>query len=161
MRKYFIFEWNKDIEFPIYYSELPSDSIVNFKFYARLFQTEPKFVGQTQLRLFTQTKTRRLRLGFFPLVFDETPPTKLSRHIRRLYTGKDKEYKCVDTQLKIINKLFHPSDAEIFYKSIIAPSKPPNLSKVSQYVHVFIESPSSNPSTLILHEGLMLSLIHI
>ncbi|EAY11093.1 Phosphatidylinositol 3- and 4-kinase family protein [Trichomonas vaginalis G3] len=156
MRKYFIFEWNKDIEFPIYYSELPSDSIVNFKFYARLFQTEPKFVGQTQLRLFTQTKTRRLRLGFFPLVFDETPPTKLSRHIRRLYTGKDKEYKCVDTQLKIINKLFHPSDAEIFYKSIIAPSKPPNLSKVSQYVHVFIESPSSNPSTLILHEGLML-----
>ncbi|EAX91827.1 Phosphatidylinositol 3- and 4-kinase family protein [Trichomonas vaginalis G3] len=156
LRKQFVFEWNRNIEFPIYYSELPVDSIVVFKFYAKLFQTESKFIGKTQLHIFTRTKTPRLRLGFFPLVFDGTPPTKLSKHIRRLYTGKDPEYKYIDTQLKSINASLHPTDAKIYYRSILTPSNPPKLSRVSQFAQIYIESPCSDPTTLIIHDGIML-----
>lgn len=150
-----IFEWNRVVEFPLNYSELPVDTYISIKFYAILFQTDPKFIGKTQLRLFTR-RFPRLRLGFFPLTFDGFPSTKLQRHIRRLYTGKDPEYSFIDSQLRIVNSYFHPRDAEIFYKSILTPSHPPNLSSFSQFAQVYIESPCNDPTTLIIHDGIML-----
>ncbi|EAY19048.1 Phosphatidylinositol 3- and 4-kinase family protein [Trichomonas vaginalis G3] len=150
-RRQFVFNWDRDVEFPIFISELPVDSIIGFKFFAKAFNTDRKFVGQTQLRFFTCSTIPRLRLGFFPLVFDGTRPTKLSKHIRRLYTGKDIEVSTLDSHLQLINSTLHPKDADLFYRSIFTPSEPLKLSKFSQFVHIYIESPCPDPTTIILH----------
>ena len=155
-RVHHVFEWNRTVEFPLFYSELPSDSAVSFTFYAKLFQTEAKMIGRTYLQLFTK-RTPRLRLGFFPLTFDEKKEkTKLEKHIRRLYTGKDKEYKFIDDQLQVVNSLFHPKDAEKFYRSLLSPMQAPEISTISQYAHVFISSPAQESTTLVIHDSLLL-----
>ena len=87
-REQHTFTWDQVIELPIFYSELPLDSVISLKFYARLFQTQPKLIGSTSVRLFTQ-KTRRLRSGTFTLTFDDMPETKLQKHIRMLSNGKN------------------------------------------------------------------------
>ena len=155
-RIHHVFNWNRTVEFPLLYSELPADSFVCFTFYVKIYQTESKFIGRTFLPLFTK-KTPRMRFGFFPLTFDaKQTKTKLEKHIRRLYTKKDTEYKFVDDQLTLVNSLFHPIDAENFYKSLFFPTDKPKLSSVSQFFHVFIESPANNPRTLVLHDSLLL-----
>ena len=155
-REQHTFVWDKCIELPINYSELPLDSVVHLKFYARLFQTPPKLIGSTSVRLFTR-RSRRLRSGPFTLTFDNTQETRLQKHIRRLATGKTQSYYFVDDQLRCVSDSLHPSDADTFFKALLHPFEPTNLSKSSQFVRLNVCSPAADPSTIVNHRDLMLS----
>ena len=150
------FVWDKAIELPISYAELPVDTVANFKFYACLFQAPPKLIGATSVRLFTR-RSRRLRCGPFTLTFDNTPETRLQRHIRRLATGKTQSYYFVDDQLRCVSDSLHPTDADNFFKALLHPFEPTNLSQSSQFVRISICSPASELSTVVLHRDLMLN----
>ncbi|OHT00992.1 hypothetical protein TRFO_32158 [Tritrichomonas foetus] len=80
MRQQHTFSCNSSlIELPIYYSELPVDSTLRFKFYACLFQAPRKYIGTVSHRLFT-CNVKRLRTGPYILGFDE-PKNKVKNDL--------------------------------------------------------------------------------
>ena len=164
-REQHCFTWNQNVELPIYYSELPLDSIVSFKFYARLFQVEPKLIGSTSVHLFTKKK-RRLRSGPFILTFDNSrdplvsaKETPLQKHIRNIATGKRTSFDFIDDQLKCVAEALHPDDAVKFFNSLLNPLEPPKLSQNSQFVRIYVQSPAKDPSTIVIHKDLILNSI--
>ena len=158
-REQHTFTWNYSLEMPIFYSELPVDSVLVLSFYARLFQVPPKLIGKTSVRLFTQ-RTRRFRNGPFTLGFDDAPTTKLQKHIRRLDTYKIKSYEFVDDQLRTVSESLHPNDAYAYFLALLNPEIPPKLSDYSQFVKIILPSPCSVPSTIIKHQDLILQSIN-
>ncbi|OHT12323.1 Phosphatidylinositol 3- and 4-kinase family protein [Tritrichomonas foetus] len=159
------FVWDQKIELPIFYSELPLDSIISFKFYARLFQTQPRLIGSTSVQLFTK-RNRRLRHGPFILTFgDSSNPlspakeTPLQKHIRRLATGKTQSYEFIDDQLRCVSDSLHPDDANRFFNALLNPLQPPELSNTSQFVRINVVSPAKEPSTIVIHRDLILNSI--
>lgn len=154
-REQHTFTWDSSIELPIFYSELPLDSILSFRFYAKLFQTAPKLIGSTSVRLFTQ-QSRKLKSGPYTLTFDSTPETKLQKHIRHLATGKAPSYEFVDDQLRGVADSLHPADADAFFNALLNPFEPPKLSDASQFVRVVVVSPAADPSTIVIHRDLLL-----
>jgi hypothetical protein len=86
-REQHTFTWDATLELPIYYSGLPLDSVISFRFLARLFQAAPKQIGFTQVRL---------RMDPFTLTFEGLTETQLQKHIRALATGKTPLYDVID-----------------------------------------------------------------
>ena len=173
-REQYTFKWDAKLTIPILYSELPSDSVLNLKFYAKLFQVRPKLIGEAEIRLFSQ-KHKRLRVGPFYLTFNninnhnqissnesnvnnKEKQTKLQKHIRRLYTMKQKSYAFIDDQLYSVSDSLHPNDAEAFFDSLLRPLEPPKLSESSQFAKIIILPPNGvSPDVAIYHENLMLA----
>ena len=157
-REQHTFVWDSVMTIPILYSELPSDSVISFKFFARLFQTKPKLIGEAKIRLFTK-KQHHLRIGPFSLTFDEKEKreTKLQKHVRRLYTYKEKAYEFIDDQLRSVSETLHPQDAEKFFDSLLHPLTPPELSNEAKFARIIILPPgNSQPWVTITHDNLML-----
>lgn len=159
-REQHCFVWDKCIELPISYRELPIDSVANFKFYACVFQTPPKLIGATSVRLFTR-RGHRLRSGPFTLTFDNTPETRLQKHVRRLATGKTRTYYFVDDQLRCVSDSLHPTDADRFFKALMHPFEPMNLSKSSQFVRINVCSPASDPCQIVNHRDFVLNSLEV
>lgn len=164
-REHHSFIWDQIIELPIFYSELPLDSILSFKFYARLFQTHPTLIGWTSVRLFTK-RNKRLRSGPFTLTLDNeenplTPAkeTSLQKHIRRLASGKIPSYEFIDDQMRCISDSLHPNDAINYFNALLNPLQPPDLSDTSQFVRINIVSPASDPTSTVIHRDLVLNSI--
>lgn len=157
-REQHTFTWDQTIQIPILYSELPPDSIAYFKFYARLFQAKPMLIGEAKVRLFTR-KNRHLRTGPFTLTFDgKETKNILQKHVRRLYTTKEKTFEFIDDQIRSVTECLHPDDAENFFNSLLSPITPPTLSNQSEFARIIILPPqSAQPSTVIVHENLVLS----
>lgn len=156
------FVWDQKIELPIFYSEIPLDSVISFQFYAKLFQTQPKLIGSTSVQLFTK-HNRRLRSGPFTLTFgNSTSPVKetpLQKHIRRLASGKAQSYEFIDDQLRCVSETLHPDDADNFFKALLHPLEPPKLSESSQFVRINVISPAKDPMTIVIHRDLILNSI--
>lgn len=156
-REQHAFTWDSILDIPILYSELPSDSTMNLKFYARLFQVPPKLIGECQVKLFTN-KNPHLRIGPFTLTFDENEKTTtLQKHIRHLYTGKEKAFEFIDDQLRAVSESLHPKDADAFFDALLHPLEPPKLSETSTFVRMCILSPAQSQSTVVYHENLLLT----
>jgi len=156
LRKQYVFSWKSGIEFPLYYSELPSDSILSIVFYSSFFYSKPKKIAETIIKLFTR-RTPRLRIGPFVVDFNDSNYSKLQRHIRRLYTGKDKAFGFVDQHVQYVCQNLHPKDAESFFLSLLNPNEIPTLSSSSHFVTLTICSPEEDPTVMVVHDNIILS----
>jgi phosphatidylinositol 3-kinase len=154
-REQHTFTWDTTIELPISYAELPLDSVLSFKFYARLFQTSSRLIGVTSVRLFTH-RSRHFRSGPFTLTFDNTSETRLQKHIRRIATGKAQSYEFIDDQLRCVSESLHPSDADNFFKALLRPFDIPELSRTAQFVRINVSNPAPEPSTVVTYADLVL-----
>jgi len=151
-----LFNWDSVLEIPILVSELPSDSVLHFKFFSKLFQVPSKVIGECRINLFTK-KNPHLRVGPYTLSFEEKAPlTTLQKHVKKLYTGKEKAYEFIDDQARVINDSLHPKDAERFFTSLLTPLKPPELSETSMFFKFIVQTPASSPSITIAHKNLIL-----
>lgn len=154
-REQHTFNWRNPIELPIFYSELPSDAFIRFSFSAQVFYAPKKTIGETYVRLFTR-KSKRLRSGPFTLTFDKKPETIYQKHVRRVFNGKTMADEWIDDQFRQVSQALHPTDVEVYFKSLMDPLTPPPLSEKSQFVVIHIPSPNKDQSALISFKPLIL-----
>ena len=143
-RQQYIFSWNTaypesenknsilyNVEFPIFYSQLPLDSFVSINFYACYFQTPKQKIGTVTKKLFTINR-RRLKTGIYSLAFDADITTKecnilhtnknlIFRYIRKSNTCANKcfPYEPYDDIFRKVAELLHPDDAVQFFISLL------------------------------------------
>ena len=164
-------------EFPIFYSELPRDTVLMIKFFASLFQTTPKLIGTIRFCLFSN-KDLRLRTGPYTLGFNEIQPTAKSlsdlarptsataktkakkfksalyKNIRSIMSGSSPFYELHDEQIKIITESLHPDDAVKYFQSLYTPNTPPKLSNSNMFIQMNIVLPSNIPLITVYHSSL-------
>ncbi|KAH0785222.1 Phosphatidylinositol 3- and 4-kinase family protein [Histomonas meleagridis] len=158
-REQHFFNWNINIELPILYRELPSNAVLSIKFYARLFDSDPKLIGESSIPIFTRMK-KKFRNGPFILTFDDSPETKLQKHLRHIVTKKETSFQFIDDTFFDIVSSLHPSDSEKFFQALLDPLTPIELSSASKFAKVTIFSPyQEDPSMTVYYSPLILNSI--
>lgn len=150
-----------NVEFPIYYSEIPLDCTINITFYACFFLSPKQKIGVVTKRLFTKN-SRRLKTGIYSLPFEDDIANadskkdsnfsfvhqknkkSIFRHIRRTDIGKCYSYEPYDESFRKVAEFLHPDDAVKYFSSLLNPLEPPVLSTFSKFIHISVPSPESN-----------------